>query len=335
MTSIANFEYILTKVRARRARIYEGDAFDRLLVARDLSELAAALGIEHTGTTHFILEAALVKRHVEEIQLVTSHLDGAKRRLFDRLLYHYVKENLKVIVRLWANRHTDAEAQAMVADLPEQLALDTARFFSAGSMAELVTLIHDPLVRTAVEKCLGTYEETGTTFFIELAIDAGHFRGLDDACARLGRAHRRGAQQLIHSELTAHDVLTALRARFNYGIPLDRIRPFLVQPRKLGLDKLEIAGGLADAQALSALLVGPKAAAALKTIPELERATWSKIHRLAVTQFRESVADLGALVAFCYLKRVELANLVSLVEGIRLDLNRDENRANLLPVGGG
>jgi vacuolar-type H+-ATPase subunit C/Vma6 len=68
----------------------------------------------------------------------------------------------------------------------------------------------------------------------------------------------------------------------------------------------------------------------LRTIADLERVLWERALQRANTQFYQSVGDLGAAVAFYAIKRVELANLFRVIEGVRYGMEPDAIRQGLI-----
>jgi vacuolar-type H+-ATPase subunit C/Vma6 len=181
---------------------------------------------------------------------------------------------------------------------------------------------------------LKEFKDTGTTFFIEMGLDAGHFMGLKEAGSGLGLADRSSVRPLLAAEMTGRDVLALLRARLNYGIELDRMRPFLAVLDDLQAERLAQAESVEKARPVLALLLGAKVAERAATIPQLEVAVWSEIRRMAAAKFRFSLDDLASPASYYYLKRIELANLISVIEGVRLGLSREEIRGSLLPRAG-
>jgi vacuolar-type H+-ATPase subunit C/Vma6 len=93
------------------------------------------------------------------------------------------------------------------------------------------------------------------------------------------------------------------------------------------------AGNLREAAQLA---VGP----VLSRLPEdeegldaatLETLAWNRYLRLARRAFRNNHMGLGAVVAFTAIRRIEVANLITLSEGIRTDMEPDVIRRRLVP----
>ena len=63
----------------------------------------------------------------------------------------------------------------------------------------------------------------------------------------------------------------------------------------------------------------------------LESAAWTRFQQLANRAFRRSHLGLGAVVGYIVLRQVEIANLITLSEGLRASTARAALRARLIP----
>lgn len=132
-----------------------------------------------------------------------------------------------------------------------------------------------------------------------------------------------------------------MRGKFHYDLPAD------------SLLSLGVAGVGSSDEWFKALLAAPDILAAAKCAvghaldelpPEqptgesatadpaaLEALAWKRFLRLANSAFRRSHMGLGAVVGYAGLRRVEVANLITLCEGIRTGLEAEKLRARLIP----
>jgi hypothetical protein len=80
-------------------------------------------------------------------------------------------------------------------------------------------------------------------------------------------------------------------------------------------------------------LPSEQASEALATVDPaaLEALAWKRFLRLANRAFRRSHMDLGAVVGYAGIRRVEVANLISLSEAIRTGMAAEVVRARLIP----
>jgi vacuolar-type H+-ATPase subunit C/Vma6 len=64
---------------------------------------------------------------------------------------------------------------------------------------------------------------------------------------------------------------------------------------------------------------------------ELEALAWKRFLRLANRACRRNHMGLGAVIGYAVIRRVEVANLISLSEGIRAGVAPESIRARLIP----
>ena len=86
-------------------------------------------------------------------------------------------------------------------------------------------------------------------------------------------------------------------------------------------------------RALDELPQIPQESPAEVVVPEIERLAWKRFLRLANAAFRHSHMGLGAVVGYLALRRVEVANLITISEGVRVDLPALRTRTRLIQRG--
>ena len=127
-------------------------------------------------------------------------------------------------------------------------------------------------------------------------------------------------------------------------IAVDDLRPFLIEGpgTRVSVNELLELASAADAQQMFAQL--PKAvwlmgrsdrsiesgAEPQQTIEALQERFGRRLYALANRLYYNCVFNLGAVLAFCYLKRSELANLIVLTESLRYDIPRMEVAQRML-----
>jgi vacuolar-type H+-ATPase subunit C/Vma6 len=138
--------------------------------------------------------------------------------------------------------------------------------------------------------------------------------------------------------------MLVVRGRFTYGLPAERLAEFHVSgsaiSRKrfcqmLGADTLRDAAKECVGLVLQDLPAEYTMRGQSPQDPqpaELEALAWNRYLRLASRGFRRSHMGLGAVVAYAAIRRIELANLITLSEGIRTEMAPDVIRSRLVPT---
>jgi len=333
----SDFDFIQAKVHGLRSKVFERERLDELAELRTIEQLWHRLYPGEEPADHHSLQRRLLADHVETLDRVRGHVPDRLRPFMDWVLRRFQVENIKVLLRGWKRREPAARVAAMLAPLPEDLELPVRAFLSATSLADFLLLVPDPDLRTGAEAAAREHLETGETFFVEAALDAAYYRKLLERQRQLPAPHRRGTEQLVRLEVTAANVLCVLRLRLNYQIPFERVAKFLAPSAShpFRLERLYAYASFSDmVKLVPAELLPRDRREGLADLGELERAIWERILTVANRRFYRASGDLGAVLAFVAIKRVEFANLVRVIEGVRYGMEPRAIRDGLIRPGG-
>lgn len=340
LLAATDFDFVNARLHGLRSRLFEGDRLEDLLRRHTLAEVAQAVTGEALAVPAGTLERRLAGDHVADLAGLIRHLRGAERAFFTALLARYRTENLKVIVRWRADAQPRTSPAPLLVPLPNWLEVPFERLVAAPTMPALIEALPERRLARAAEEGLKAFQETGTTFFIEAALDRETFGEVLRRQAGLPRGHRRAAGDLVGRERDAYNVMFAARAALTHGLTWERVEPFLapVGPQ-VGTGLLERIHAAADPAALERLIPAGLGGGPVSDRPaglaEVERRLWGALARRANRVFYDQPFTMGKIVAYFYLKRVELHNVIRVVEGVRYRLNPADLRGRLIPARGG
>ncbi len=303
-----------------RGQIHEGPRLLALCDIPNIRDLAATLAPGQPIGNTIGLQRYLTEQHIASLHGLLNVLDGWEADVFLAMLRRYQAENLKVILRCWAAKADDALLAAYTVDVPAALALPTPELLKSPDLESLINKIPVSSLRDGAMQGLGEYEESGRLFFVEAGIDQACFTQLNDAAERSRGAARDAVLDLVRLELDIYNVSLVLRGVFNYSLNFNKLRllmaPFGSHAGIRTLETIRAASDIADAVPLvpSGLLGRDEEA---ETADDVETAMWSNLYRTAHRRYYTSVLDFGAVAAFCYIKRIELRNLITISEYIR------------------
>ena len=331
---VLGLNYTIAKVRAMRSGLYEGARLASLERAGNVPELAQRLGFGEVAVGALQLEALLTTRHVADLLRVARLLSGARGELSDWLLARYQMENLKVVLRFWAAGEPLERLARHLVEVPGLEPLAVERLAEARDLAAFIRLVGEPVFARGLSEGVTYWEAEGRTFLAEAGLDAAYFQELLRRLDRLGRPDRRATDPLVRSDLDGYNLLLVTRAQLNYHLELEDVARFVVPGGRIRHSALTRARG----QSLGDILTALRAVEVLHlgetppgSLPELEDAMALRLYRLANRRYYGSMLDLGAPVAFYYLKRNELANLIKVVEGLRYEVDWQEVARRLVP----
>ncbi|HUT37121.1 MAG TPA: V-type ATPase subunit [Planctomycetota bacterium] len=328
-----DFDYIQAKVHGLRSRVYELERLDHVCDLRTIPQLWHRLYPEANPGDHHELQRRLLADHAATLEGVRDHLPEHLAPLYAWMMRRFQVENLKVLLRGWKAKEPAQRVVPFLARVRAELALEAAPFLKAGDLASFVLLIPEPALRAAALRAAPQHAETGETFFVEAALDAAYYARLLALAADLPAAHRGPCEALVRLEAALYDTLTIFRLKLNYGVTQDRARPFLVKGA-LGGVSVERLFDYPDFRDMLGHvpreLLSPEDAARVFTVADLERVLWEHLLQEANRRFYRSVGDLGLVIAFYTVKRIELANLIRVIEGVRYGLPAEAIRTGLI-----
>ena len=196
--------------------------------------------------------------------------------------------------------------------------------------------------RRWLRKAAVIYHEQPRPFFLEGALDCGYLQELLARTELLSGEDKRLIKPLTLQEVDTFHLMLAVRGKLHYGLTADRLLPLHV--RGSGISSEEFAAMIAAPDLVT--LAGHAVGRAMDRLPtqqqtgaepvtlepaRLEALAGNRFLRLANRAFRQSHMGLGAVAGYLGLRRVEVANLITLSEGLRIGVAAGEMRARLIP----
>jgi V/A-type H+/Na+-transporting ATPase subunit C len=340
--TVNDLDYLAARVHGRRGRVAEAQRLDGLCRLRTIPELARAIFPEVDLQTC----AQFQRWTMEDLMLELSHssryLDEAGCDLLAWQLARFQVENMKVLLRGFLD-HTPLEVvQEQLLSLPQELALDAKAFLSAESLERFVDRLPRGMPSKALRLALSTYRDRVRPFFYEAALDQGYFQELLARAGRLSLSDREIVSPMVDHEVSMFQLMLAVRGKFGYHLTPELLLPLHIRwcaipsdrfNAMLEADDLPTAAAMAVGRAIDALPIEHDAAetATPLEIADVEALAWKRFLRLANGAFRRSHMGLGAIIGYTGIRRVEVANLITLSEGIRTGLPPEVVRARLVP----
>ncbi|HUW33228.1 MAG TPA: V-type ATPase subunit [Planctomycetota bacterium] len=329
-----NIDALYAKIRARRARMYEKEKLSRLCQLRSLPGLAAELYPEQGIESPRQFQKRLVDDHLASLVWILDFLGEPQYGFFLWLLRRYQIENIKVIFRGFHSRRPPADVLPYLAAVPEQLAVPAERLLAAPTAHDFAGELEKDPLHDMVAEAAAAYREHGKPFYFDASIDRVFYATLTSLAEHQELWENDRGSELVSLDAAIYLIMLTIRLKTSYRVEFESFAPYLRIPHTIGIDKLrEIYSSPGTAAAVESLPKGlrKQMPARVDTSDELERALAAYFHRRADSVFYHSGVALAAVVAFHYLKRTELANLIRLVESYRYGLSATEMRQSLLP----
>ena len=330
--SATSEDFIVAKVRGMRSKLFEGNRLVALADSKSLPELFRRVRSGDTFEGHLAFERDLLSDQIRDLDRISRYLSGRVFHLVQWLLVHYELENLKVVLRAYVSKKTIAEAEAVMAPVPTWLALPTSRLFDAPDLRRFAAQVPVEEFREAMLQAIEA-DKAPDSAALETALDAAYCRRL----LQLSDGMDEWIRKLVAFDVDLRNLSFILRSKFNYNLPLSEIRPFIVTSSLyLTPDLVERLYAAHDlGQAVNALprdFLPQEKRRGILSLQQLDKALLLQQYRLAARCFLESIVAVPAVIAYCYIRRIEFANLVRVTESVRHSLPRADVESRLLVI---
>ncbi len=318
----------------------EGERLDALCRIRSIEEYARTVlpDREVRGTAD--LQRQLIEEFISEISLIAAQLERARAHLVKWMPVRFEAENLKVLLRSSITKVNPEEAALHLMHVPGLKPAEVHALAIAGSVTDFLRVLRGGPIKKSLKMAVIEYGEDARPFFFEAAIDRGYLAELVQRFNALSDGERAEAGNLIRNEADIFHLVLMLRGRFNYGLASDQLSSMHVPGTSIS--RTTFADMLNDTDPLTAVnrvvmrVLDPlpfEGGKGDRDIPVtvLEGLAWRRYLRVANVTFRKSHMGFGAVVAYLAIRRIEIANLITVSEGIRAGMEPDAIRARTIP----
>jgi vacuolar-type H+-ATPase subunit C/Vma6 len=332
--AVHDLDYLVTRLHGRCSRMAAGAHLNVLCRCRTVAELAQNVLSGESVRTAGQFQRRIVEELARELAEIQDHFSRAQARLLDGILARLAQENLKVLLRGSLTGASPGALREHLIALPERLSGDAAALATARSPFDFSQRLPQGTLREELEAAALRYHDRPTPFFFEAALDRAYLRDLLQRADDLPPEDRALVAPLVRQEADVFLLMLVARGRF-----LSDLQPDLLLP-------LHIPGTTLSRSRFAAMLTSRDLQAALRQIrpglldampgaaPDaatVEALAWQRLLRHATHAFRSSHMGFGAVVGYAILRRMEVANLITISEGVRLELAPETIRARLLP----
>lgn len=339
---VNDMDYLAARLHGRRSRLADAERLDELCRLADLSALGHAIypDTEFHATADF--QRRLTQDLIREISGFLRHLEGAGGDLLAWMLIRFQVENMKVLLRRFIHRTPLEAPEEHLLSLPHDLALDVQALAAAVSLEEFTELLPLGTPRKSLRNALGIYHDQPRPFFLEAALDRGYFEELLARTERLSDEDKELIKPIVLQEVDAFHLMLAMRGKFHYGLSPALLLPLHIRWTGIPSERFNAMLAAPDILTAARLAVG-RAIDALPSEREssevsapigpatLEVLAWKRFLRLSNRAFRRSHMGLGTVVGYVGMRRVEVANLISVSEGVRTGTAAEAIRKRLIP----
>ena len=194
--------------------------------------------------------------------------------------------------------------------------------------------VHSPTLRAALEKARPLWLKSQDIFLLESALDSGYHAEAIRLAKACGETEDGGAFALAALEAALFLLMLAVRGVHGYKLAADKLRIFYFGGAGLSKERFEqlLKGGTPREVAdIAEGIIGAPVPGDAPTPADIESVAWSRYLSLSNRLFRHGHMAARAVFGYAGIRRVELMNLISLSEGLRMGIEPRLLRARLIP----
>jgi V/A-type H+-transporting ATPase subunit C len=349
MTRLGTYAYLNARLRARLGKLLSPQEYQALSSAPNL--LAIYERLRHTDYSGAISEArsaadlpqvesALVEHLVECHRQVAAHTSGHVRAFLTELLRKFETDNLKAVLRVW-NSKVAEERQFIHRDLIcFEIPIDA--ILEAETIEEVIVLLEDTPYRKPLSRERENFKQSGSLFRIEVALDRELYESTWSTIEKLPASDKKIAARLLGIEIDILNINSILRFYKYYKLSLPEIAALII-PHGLEIDSAvltHVYPGTDPATFATSVLAGPyrgiseavageEETRALQMVEDLLRELFFQQVRKALGGFPFTI---GVAIAYLRLKKMEVSNIITILNAKALDRPWEEIENTLIRV---
>ena len=344
---VSKYSLINARIRVRLASLLPPAAVARLAEARDLSEFYASLAATvyepvlarpEVALDPRVAERLLVEQEVHWHAELLKDMRDPEKALIATLLEKYELENLKAALRIREGDRSKEDLKYIIRKaLPH--ALPYQSIAEARSLEDVLAFIVATPYLLPLRGSLDECKQRGTLFPAEIALELDFYRRVKAKVEALGRSDKPIARRLIGLEIDLKNISWLIRLKFYYGIPTGELIDYNIPGGyRLTSDRLRqafMADSLKDVLSVALEKSFKTAGELLKHEEELSKLylleiiLWSYLLHEAKKTFGGFPFTIGTVLSYLILKRTEIRNLITILNGKALKMERADIERNL------
>ncbi len=349
MNDLASYAYINARIRAMFSRLLTDAQVDQLIRTKDIQAMFRILKGVACGS-HFDddagektpeeIERQLIRQDIVTHQKILNDLSlgSLSYNLVKLFLERYELHEIKTLLRAWNRGRGDGSRLLVKEAFIRHLDIDRA--MAAVDIDAFCTVLADTLYAVPIRRGWEKYKRTNVYFYVESALDRDYFVRLWDCVDQFKGRDWDVASKILGIEVDIENIGALLRLRQHFDLPAHEAVNVMI-PRgyrlKSGLMRQALMQKGAEAMARS-LAVKPyediarvfSSSGEHAGLQLLESGLYRILYRELMNTMSGYPFTIGTVLSFLILKRIETANIITIVYGKQQGLSTEQIRGELL-----
>jgi len=334
------------KARALFGKLLSPDDYSELLDRRTVSDVAAYLkkntgygqllsdineSVVHRGDLERVLKTSLYEDYVKFFRF----LNGSTAEFLKAVSLRHEAEDLKMLLRIIYNGQNAETFREALIFLSSYSTLDFKKLASCKSISGVI----DSLKGTEYYKVLFPFKSVNkkiNLFDIEMALDMHYFMRLNRLMKKiLSGGDFKAVEDMFGIEVDIANLIMIYRCKKLFRLPGELISKYIIPywyhlTRKL----LVQVSRCRDTEEFKMLVAKTKYSGIFENSGEhlLENNSMNYMYRVFKRHLRKDVFNIGTIIAYLHLKEIDIRNIITLIEGVRYSLPKEEIKGYLTGI---
>ncbi|MBN2853421.1 MAG: V-type ATPase subunit [Clostridia bacterium] len=336
-SEIFKYSSISTKIRAMYKKLLDEDDYKNLIEKKSVADVAEYLK-NRTNYNELLskvnvssihrgqLESILIKQMINDYDKIFHHVNGNIKQFIQLLYDKYEIESLKVVFRiLEAGQLTELDEDSF-AFLSKNESLNISKLKESRNSRQLIANLKGSIYYDILKD----YENNSTflnLFNIETSLDQYYFSLLTRKKKKLLEGQD---EKIINDALIVQiDIMNLLwiyRSKKYFTMDREEIFNNMIQNKsKLNRETIKELVDSKDEKQFNVLIKNTRYKDIFETSNQssFERNYNRFIYKMHLNNLRRDNFSIGAIVAYIHLKEFEISNVISIVEGIRYNIDKE------------
>jgi len=337
--SISEVHVLNAKIRALKSKFVKEEEFSELLSAKSAEDVAQRFFpdiFQQTGENHYYneFELRLYRDALKIFKLLVKYSDRIKP-LTIALIQQYEIANLKKVVK--GIIYPRYKINIKFHDITPYSSFNPRDALKCSDIGELNTFLSNTRYNDIIKKDSGQ----NTAFLIENRLDIFHYNELMKISSQFLGTSGSTLLEFLRKEINLINIGWALRLKMYYNLPYKELKDYIVSFPGYQFNEKEYEG-MFDAKFEDEILSAIPRGTRIKieniyeetfnkkldyddaTFIDIEICIKKLLKKLYTSYLYYAYITPAPIIAFFKLKKIELNNLYSIVEGLRFNISKEE-----------
>ena len=347
---LKTYGFINAKIRSRLGQLLSDQDFTTLMKSGSIEEVVTALNqtvyakdlgqYAATGDVRAV-EFALYAHEIETVQELLRYLEGHAADFVGALILRYEVDTVKNALRFWYDRNirgrTETEPSSYLYHGHLVNSVDIDGILNAANSGELVDAVAGTPYEAVLSRNLDRIENEQQMFYVELELDSLFYTTLIEKTAQLSQQDLKVAERVIQVEVDLENIDRIVRFVSFYKTEERRSWNVFLPGGSIETDLLRQAFRQTNAEEALNVLLTQRYSRYKSFTGEHKSNPYQRLH-LVESLLRQILNDevqrllrgypftIGTVLAYVFLKRKEISELVSIINAKYYGLSEERIR---------